>query len=174
LEEGSVGEDDVGGGLQQFVRDRSDLVLGGQVLEDEAELVASEAANGIQRAQDGLNALADLQQNFVASLLAESAVEVLEVVEIHQHEGNLAADAGRLGESLSELLLQMGPVAQACQRVIAGHGSRRLMGLAAVRCLPGSMPRGVSAFRWRLRLRLVFSMAQSAGQGSRVDRAVGQ
>ena len=52
-----------------------------------AELVAAEAGDGVGGAQRGLEPLGDLLEEHVAVVVAERVVDLLEVVEVHDHHG---------------------------------------------------------------------------------------
>ena len=76
----------------QRERDRA-FVLAGAAFLDDGELVAAEARQHVGFAKRGLQALADLDQQFIAGGMAERVVDGLEAVEIEHHDGDGAAAA---------------------------------------------------------------------------------
>ena len=66
--------------------DRLGLVR--DLLEEDRELVATEAGGGVARPDREAKALADRLQDLVPGRMPEAVVEVLEVVHVEEHDGN--------------------------------------------------------------------------------------
>jgi hypothetical protein len=60
-------------------------------LQDQHELVAADAADGVALAQHRAQPLAHALQQLVAGRVAERVVDELEVVEVHEHHGDVRA-----------------------------------------------------------------------------------
>ena len=72
------------------------------VLEQDRELVAAEAGDGVGRAHRVGQALADVAQKLIAGVVPEAVVDLLEPVEVeHQHRHGLSG-ARRPGERMIE------------------------------------------------------------------------
>ena len=86
------GEDSLG--------DLHSLAVVGEVLADDEELVAAEAAHGV-RGPDALRqALCDGGEDEVAGLVAELVVHQLEVVDVDEQHGHQALAAPHAGEGV--------------------------------------------------------------------------
>ena len=73
--------------LEQLSHDLRDLRLVRDVLEQNRELVAAQPGNGVALAQRGAQARRDRLQHPVAGVVAERVVDVLEVVEVQEQNG---------------------------------------------------------------------------------------
>ena len=72
------------------VGDRHRLVLVGEAVDQDAELVAAEAGDDVAGAQVGAEARRDRAQQLVAGVVAEAVVDQLEVVEVEEEDPDRA------------------------------------------------------------------------------------
>ena len=70
------------------------------------ELIATDARHGIHASHTALQALRDFDQQLVADRMAECVVHLLEVIEIDEHQGNLALFAFGNGQLMIQAILQ--------------------------------------------------------------------
>ena len=83
-----------------------------------AELVAAEAGHGVGGAQRRLEALGDLLEQHVAVVMAERVVDLLEVVEVHDHHGRAAVAALGGAHGLLDAVAEQHAVREAGERVV--------------------------------------------------------
>ena len=98
--------------------------------DDHHELVAAEPAHQADLAAelgDVDETLADLDEQLVAGRMTERIVDVLESVEVEQHDGCRPL-AGVAGEQAPQLLLQREPIRQAGQLVVMREPPELLLG----------------------------------------------
>ena len=94
-------------------------VLGAHDLgQQDAELVAAEAGDGVGGAQRGLEPLGDLLEEHVAVVVAERVVDLLEVIEVHDHHGQAAVAALGGAQRLLDAVAEQHAVGQAGERVV--------------------------------------------------------
>ena len=94
-------------------------VLGAEhVGQQHAELVAAEAGDGVGGAQRGLQPLGDLLEEHVAVVMAERVVDLLEVVEVHDHHGRAAVAALGGAHGLLDAVAEEHAVREAGERVV--------------------------------------------------------
>ena len=72
---------------EQPLGDGAGLVMRGQVGDQDAELVAAEAGDHLVLLERQPQSLGDLLQETVAGVMAERVVDLLEVIEVDQHDG---------------------------------------------------------------------------------------
>ena len=65
-----------------------DLVEAPEAVEDDAELVAAEAGDGVAGPQAGAEPLADGREELVADRVTEALVDRLEPIEVEQDQGD--------------------------------------------------------------------------------------
>ena len=110
--------------------DRLALVV--QVLDQDGELVAAEAGNGVSRAQRLLQPRRDAGEQLVAGRVTEAVVDQLEVVDVaEQHRGERAAPA-RLQQRVSEPVAEQRPVREQRERVVQRPAAHLVLGRAPV------------------------------------------
>src|SRR6266508_4977495 len=85
------------------------------------ELVASHAARDVRRADDVANALRGLGQDCVPGQMADAVVDVLEVVEVEDDQGELALVAVGTGALPREGLVEEAPVVEAREGIQVGE-----------------------------------------------------
>ena len=85
------------------------------------EFVAPLAADGIREPDAGLQAFGGRLQQLVAHRMPQRVVDVLEVVEVQIHQGDLLAMPLRERHRLRQPVRQQGTVRQAGQKVVLGH-----------------------------------------------------
>src|SRR5262249_36754067 len=95
-------------------RERAGLV---RLAEDERELLASEAARRVRRAERLVEELADALQHLVAERMAVRVVERLERVDVEEHERQNASVALRRRDFFTEPLIEVRAVPDARERV---------------------------------------------------------
>jgi len=97
-------------------------VLGaGQVVEEDRELVAAEAGDGVVRAQLVGQAGADRRQQQVAGLVPVRVVDLLEAVEVEEQDGERArarAQAAGAAQGMGDAVGEQRAVRQPGQRVV--------------------------------------------------------
>ena len=94
------------------------VALAARLGDQQAELVAAEPGHGVRAAQDAAQAPADLDQQGVARVVTERVVDVLEAVEIHHGDGQLATLALGDRDGLFDPVAEQGAVRQAGQAVV--------------------------------------------------------
>ena len=106
---GERGEDPLG--------DHDDVLRAVEAVEQDRELVAAEARDGVGRAHALAQALGDRDEQLVADRVAERVVDGLEVVDVDEQHGD-----GRIGlrERLVDAVDEQRAVGQPGQRVVVG------------------------------------------------------
>ena len=84
----------IGEGGGDPVGDRDRLVLVGEAVDQDAELVAAEAGDDVAGAQVGAQPRRDRPQQLVAGVVAEAVVDQLEVVEVEEEDADRRAGRG--------------------------------------------------------------------------------
>ena len=107
-------------GLADAVGDQHDLALGRQVLEQERELVPAEPSDGVHRTQQRAEPLSERGQQPVADGVAAGVVDLLEVVEVEEHDPQLGPGAPGALERDPEPIEEQGTVGQAGELVVEG------------------------------------------------------
>ena len=90
------------------------------VLEQDAELVAAQARQRVALAQMALQHAADLAQHLVARLVATGVIDELELVHVHIQQRSLAPHGAGLGQQGFQAVLELAPIDQAGERIVAG------------------------------------------------------
>ena len=88
-------DEGLGEGGGDAVGDRHRLVLVGEAVDEDPELVAAEAGDDVARAQVRPAAAARRPQQLVAGVVAEAVVDQLEVVEVEEEDPDRRAGDGR-------------------------------------------------------------------------------
>ncbi len=91
------------------------------VRQDDRELVAAEARDGVGAPQTAAEDVGDGRDELVAGAVAERVVDVLEVVEVEREHRAAGAVALRRGELAGELLLEAAAVEERGDRVVVGE-----------------------------------------------------
>src|SRR5205807_1169440 len=100
-------------------------------VEEDGELVAAEAGDGVGRADGGHQLAGDLPEHEVAGRVAEAVVHGLEVVEVDEHDADRGRPALRAHERVLDAVDEERPVGEARNRVVEGLvGELVLEGLA--------------------------------------------
>ncbi len=89
-----------------------------QLPDEDAELVAAEARDGVAAAQDGLEAPRELDQQEVAVAMPQRVVDLLEAVEVHEQDGELRAVSVGDADRVLDLLPEARAVRQAREVVV--------------------------------------------------------
>nr|WP_255600999.1 hypothetical protein [Blastococcus sp. LR1] len=106
--------------LAQPLRDRLGLRHAVDGRQQDGELVAAEPGHGVAVPQDLGQPWGHLAQQGVAVGVAQAVVDLLEAVEVDEHDGDLGRRPGRRGERLVEPVAQQEAVGQAGQRIVGG------------------------------------------------------
>src|SRR5205823_241796 len=85
---------------------------------DDSELVASEARHGVARAQCAPQSPPDLPQQEVSARMAQCVVDLLEAIEVEQHDGETTSLALRLQQRLPRTIREERAVGQTSQPVM--------------------------------------------------------
>ena len=112
---------DAHGDLELFeepVGDPHRDVLGRQLREDDAELIAPEPRHQVVVAEHAGQSRTDLLQEQITEVMPERVVDLLEVVEVDQHHGELPADPPGSLDRVGELELEQHPVGHPRERVV--------------------------------------------------------
>ena len=104
-------------------------LVGAAVGQQDGELVAAEAGDRGAVAHALAQRVGHLADQLVAGAVAERVVDVLEAVDVEQHDCAARAVAGDVVDVALELALERAPVQQAGQRVVVGHVAQ--LGLVA-------------------------------------------
>ena len=114
-----------GPGRHHLVADAGEETLGGDigvvdgaVLQDQAELVAGEAAEHVAGAQPRADPRGDLGDHGVRHIEAEGVVDARQMIDADQHEGAGRAEAGVLLDRLGKCGDQMGAIELAGERIM--------------------------------------------------------
>ena len=79
--------------VEHPLRDAPGLVGVVEIVDEDCEFVAAEPGDRVEVAELRLEAVGDRDQQRVAGQVTEAVVHVLEPVEIHDHDGDVPADA---------------------------------------------------------------------------------
>ena len=112
-------------------------------VQEEDELVASQAREDVARPDQGLEAAGHLHQELVPGGVAERVVDDLEAVDVHEHRGE---HRPRSAEPRLRAPLQLATVQESSEGVVRGlvrqRAPRRLRGRACPICFEASSPFG--------------------------------
>ncbi|MEZ5121860.1 MAG: hypothetical protein R2736_09830 [Solirubrobacterales bacterium] len=98
--------------------DQPQKLMVGASFEQRDELVAAEAADGVGRPNAGAQAPGDLLQDRIAPGMPERVVDALEVVEVHEDDGDRVATAASGRDRVFGAVLEQRPVRQAGQGIV--------------------------------------------------------
>ena len=133
--------------VEEPLRDEFGAGVERGAFDEDHELVAAEAPDGVAVPQDGREARGHRAQEFVAGLVAKGVVGVLEAVEVYEERGCGNAVAAGAGQHVVDPIEDQRTVGQAGQRVV-----QRLVadlveqaGIADRGCgLPGEAPEAIN------------------------------
>ena len=103
----------LGEGGGDAVGDRHRLVLVGEAVDEDAELVAAEAGDDVAGPQVGAQPRRHRPQQLVAGVVAHAVVDQLEVVEVEEEDPDRRARDGAALERVAQRVDEAGPVRQA-------------------------------------------------------------
>ena len=106
--------------------------LGRDVLEQNGELVAAQAGDGVLGAHAASNARGHLGQQGVALLVAQAVVDDFEVVDVQEQHADRAEVAVGVSQSLFESVGEQGPIGQPRQWIVKGQLFELLLELLAL------------------------------------------
>ena len=104
--------------LQEPICDPHRDVLRRELGKHDAELVAAEPGHQVVVAEHAGQARTDLLQEQIAEVMTERVVDLLEVVQVDQHHGELAVDPPGGLDRVGELELEQHPVRHPRQGVV--------------------------------------------------------
>ena len=108
--------------------DLGGVLLGRDARNEERELVAAEARDGVALAHVLLDPLGDLAQQLVADGMSERVVDDLEAVEVEEEHGELLVVAVGLGHRERQAVAEEEAVRQVGQRIVEGEVLDLLLG----------------------------------------------
>ncbi|MNZ54776.1 hypothetical protein D3C78_726880 [compost metagenome] len=88
------------------------------VFQQDAELVAAKARQGVAFAQPRLQQRADVPQQFVPRRVAAGVVDQLELVQIEEHQGMATRMAGQVVQRLFQAIFELATVGKAGQGIV--------------------------------------------------------
>ena len=92
----------------------------GEIGQQDPELVAAKAGHHVAGAKHGGQARTDLGEQHVAEVVAQRVVDLLEVVQVHEHHRDPTLDSRRVLDRFGELLLEQHAIGQARKGVVQG------------------------------------------------------
>ena len=116
---------------QQLVEHHLELFDARQILDQDGELIAAQAPDGVLAAQAPFEALADLLQELVAGRVAERVVDVLEVVEVDEEQRQQPFVPARALHGLGQPVAEQIAIGQARQRIELRERARSVLRLLA-------------------------------------------
>ena len=122
----------LGEGGGDAVGDRDRLVLVGEPVDEDAELIAAEAGDDVARPQVPAQARRHRSQQLVAGVVAHAVVDQLEVVEVEEEDPDRRAGDGAALERVVERVDEAEPVGQAGERVVQDAVAQGLVGDVAL------------------------------------------
>ena len=132
-----------GEGAGDPVGDRHRLVLVGEPVDEDAELVAAEAGDDVPRPQVGAQPRRDLAQQFVARVVADAVVDQLEVVEVEEEDADRRAGGEAAAQRVAQRVDEAEPVGQAGEGVVEDAVAQRLVGAVALERVGEHVGRGL-------------------------------
>jgi hypothetical protein len=129
------------------------LAVMAHVLEEDGELVAAQAGDGVDRPQALPDPLGHLDQQLVPGGVAEAVVDGLEAVEVQEQHRDGRHQARGARQRQAEAVEEQRPVRQLCERVVQGGAGELLgdgLGLqagAALALVPAPQPPDLSLVR---------------------------
>ena len=106
---------------------RSHLGDGGDAFHQHGELVAAQARHGVRGARGLDDALRHRLQQPVAGIVAERVVDVLEVVQVEEHDRDRALPALRERERVLHAVAEQVAVGEQRQRIVEGQLAQLLL-----------------------------------------------
>ena len=129
-----------------------DLVVGLDVAEHDHEFVAAHADHDVAVAHAGAQPARDFLQELVAGLMAAGVVDVLEAVEVQEHDAEHLIRRARLVDGLRQERGQIMTIRQTRQLIVVRHAiepllivDELLLGLAAHRHVMGDVGKALAA-----------------------------
>ena len=119
--------------LQHLLRHAGHIVLGGNVIEQDHELVTPEARHGVAVTHAALEPLGQLLQQAVTHLVTECIVDGLETVQFHEQHPRAPLAPARARQRLFQAIEQQRAVRQLGERVVLRHEGQTLLRLHPLR-----------------------------------------
>ena len=104
----------------------------GRILDEEGELVATEAAGTVLGTQNASQPAGDEPQEPIADRVAEPVVHILEIVEVDEQDGEPVRGAGPPDERVREAVDEEDAVRETGQRIVEGLVPQLLLEILAV------------------------------------------
>ena len=120
------------------------------LVQDDHKLVTAQAGHGVIGAQAFFDAVGHLHQHHVAKTVAQGVIDVLEAVQVNEHDRKAMVVALRHGNGLLDPLTQHHPVGQASQRIAVSQVVDALLvryGLGEVMRVTNAMHRSAALTR---------------------------
>ncbi len=114
------------------VGDRHGLVLVGEAVDQDAELVPAEAGDDVARAQVGAQPRRDRPQQRVAGVVTHAVVDQLEVVEVEEEDADRRPGGRGAPQRVAQRVDEAEPVGEPGQRVVQDPVTQRLVGDVAL------------------------------------------
>ena len=127
-----VGHERCGDRVEHLAGEGRDVLLL-DVREEEDELVAADARDGVAGPDAAAQARSDLPEDLVADAMAHRVVHGLEAVEVEEEDGELRAGPLRLGQREVQVVLEALAVREARERVVVREVLDLLLGPLSVR-----------------------------------------
>ncbi|MNP10621.1 hypothetical protein D3C76_1027770 [compost metagenome] len=125
-------------GIGQLADLIADLVARAfEATEQHHEFITAQARDGVFHAHAGFQARGDDFQHRVAHRMAEGIVDVLEVVEVEEHQRAAQVMALEQGDLLAQAIHQQRAVGQVGQRVVVGQVTDLRLGVLQQADVPG-------------------------------------
>ncbi len=112
--------------------DRQRLLLVGELLDQDPELVAAEAGDGVAGAEVRAQPRRDRPQQLVALVVAEAVVDQLEVVEVEEEDAHGGSGVLGAGQRLVKGVDELGAVGKAGEGVVEDPVAKLVVGEAAL------------------------------------------
>ena len=117
--------------LQRFddaLRDRGGVRLFRRRRQQQHELVAAHARDGVDLADHAAQSQRDAIQQLVAGVMAERIVDELEAIQVEHQHGELLAIAFRVHDRLVEAVIEQHAIGKSGQGIVRGDVSQLVVG----------------------------------------------
>ena len=118
---------------QHFLQNALQVAAAGQFGQDHRELVTAHAGHRVRCAHTGLNAPPSFYQQHVAAVMAQGVVDLFEVVQVDEQDGQLLLVTFAALDLLLQPVAHHPAVGQAGERVIEGLLANQCLGSLAIR-----------------------------------------
>ena len=123
-------------GLHQPLGEHERLLAVAEIRGHQRELVAAEPRRRVRGTDHAPHALRQIAQQPIAGRVAIAVVDVLEAIDVEDHQRGPRAEPPRAGQGLDQPVEQQEPVGQARQRVVGEQMADTLLGAPPLGDLP--------------------------------------